>query len=593
MTLSRRELLGSGAALALGGAALAAGAATLASPEPAAAACNPALYQAPLATIALNRMGYGPRPGDIAAYNALGATPDAAHAAYVEQQLNPAAIDDSACTTRLNATLLKLRYDNVHQVLPLNHLAQNTNELWPLAKYQNNYAWAQRIRPYNEVRVATWVRAVYSKRQLLEVMADFWHNHFNVNANADSAISATFPVYDRDVIRANALGNFRTMLTAVAQSTAMMYYLDNVSNRTGGGEGGNENYARELFELHTLGSDNYYKFYDDRRNIGTVTYNGETFAKGYIDDDVYEASYCLSGWTIKNGHWERPTLDDGTYYFDRNWHFPGRKTVLASDGYPNVYLNAAPEQEGSKVLELVANHLGTAQHICKKLVRRFIADDPPQRVIDLAVAEWMAHRNDNDQIARVLRVILLSSEFKTTWSNKVKRPLEAIWSYLRAVNAELPNDEVLADVNQGAYWDAIFWQMDQSGHRLFGWPTPTGHPDVATYWANTQSLLLRWNLPFRLSQSWGGKVAINIVGQTNMNSSCVAIVDSWITRLCGFTISSTTRNALISFLAQGGNPNQPPRPTAQAPDWGDAGALKDRVESMVQLLAMSPEFHLR
>jgi uncharacterized protein (DUF1800 family) len=373
----------------------------------------------------------------------------------------------------------------------------------------------------------------------------------------------------------------------------MMYYLDNVSNRTGGGEGGNENYARELFELHTLGSDNYYKFYDDRRSIGTVTYGGETFAIGYIDDDVYEASYCLSGWTIKNGHWERPTLDDGTYHFDRNWHFPGRKTVLATDGYPNVYINATPEQEGHKVLELVANHVGTAQYICKKLVRRFIADDPPQRVIDAAVAEWMANRTAPDQIARVLRVILLSSEFKTSWGNKVKRPLEALWSYLRAVDADLPNDEVRANANEGAYWDAIFWQADQSGHRLFGWATPTGHPDVASHWANTQSLLMRWNLPYRFSQSWGGNVAINLLSQTTMTSSCTAIVDNWVNRLCGFTISNTTRDALISFLAQGGNPNQPPRPTSQAPDWGDNNALKDRLESMIQLLAMSPEFHLR
>ena len=592
MSLSRRELLGSGAALAAAGAAAATGVNALLSPTPAAAACAGGL-QASLAIIALNRMGYGPGPGDVAAYSALGASPNEAHTAYVEQQLNPASISDSTCEARIAAAKLKLRYDGFNQALPLSNLNKTTAELWPLAKFQNDYEWAERIRPYNEVRVATWLRAVYSKRQLFEVVTDFWHNHFNVNGTSDATIASTMPVYDRDVIRANALGNFRTMLVAVAQSTAMMYFLDNVSNRAVGGEGGNENFARELFELHTLGSDNYYKFYDDRRTIGTVTYNGETFAKGYIDDDVYEASYSFSGWTVKNGHYERPTLDNGTYLFDRDWHFPGRKTVLSPDGYPNIYINADPEQEGYAVIDLVAYHIGTAQNICKKLVRRFIADEPPQAVIDAAVATWMEHRASPDQIKRVLRTILLSDAFKKTWGQKVKRPLEAVWSYLRAVEAKLSDDVVMANANEGNYWDGIFYQVDNGGQRLFGWPTPTGHPDLASYWANTQSLLVRWNMPFILSQSWGGNVAIDLMAATNLSSSCVEIVDSWIARLCGFSISSTTRDALISFMAQGGNINAPPQPTRQAPDWNNQTALKDRVAAMVQLLAMSPEFNLR
>jgi uncharacterized protein (DUF1800 family) len=532
----------------------------------------------PLEVIALSRMGYGPRPGDIARVRGMG------FSAYVEEQLNPAAIDDSACDARIAAARLKIAYGSVNEVRPLSSLAKTTPQLWPLADFGTAMDWSERVRPYNEVRVATWLRAVYSKRQLRELMVEFWHNHFNVNAPSDAAIAATFPVYDRDVIRKHCLGNFRAFLEDVAKSTAMMYYLDNVSNQAGGLEGGNENYARELFELHTLGSDNYLKFVADPTQIPT---GPDGVAVAYVDDDVYEMARCLTGWTIANGYWKRPAQDDGTFLYDPTWHDGNQKFVLGK----RIPRSQPDLKDARDVFTMLARHRGTAQHICAKLCRRLVADEPPAGVVEAAVTTWMANLDAPDQIKKVVRTILLSGEFKAAWGQKVKRPFEAIVAYLRATNAQLPNDD--PDPAKSSYWSSLLWLADQTGHRLFQWPTPTGHPDLASYWTSTNGMLWRWNLPYILAQDWGGKVQIDLAGQTNLGSSCTQIVDFWIGRLCGYSIGATTRQALIGFLAQGGDPTQPPKPKSGAPDWNSAAAVADRLVSMVQLLAMSPDFLFR
>jgi uncharacterized protein (DUF1800 family) len=169
----------------------------------------------PLAVIALNRIAFGPRPGEIDAFNALGATPEAALTAYVDQQLNPAAIDDSAC----DAILANYQFQTLNKPLA---------QLW--TEHQKNPLTGEdRNAPVRETEKATLLKAVYSKRQLQEVLADFWFNHFNING-WDFWSQSVFVHYDRDVLRANMLGNFRQMLEAVAQSPAMLYYLDNQSN---------------------------------------------------------------------------------------------------------------------------------------------------------------------------------------------------------------------------------------------------------------------------------------------------------------------------------------------------------------------------
>jgi uncharacterized protein (DUF1800 family) len=608
MALSRRRFLSSSAALTVAATAAGATSATFGDTQPVKAACA-SFSQPPLELIALNRMGYGPRPGDAARVKALG------FAAYVDEQLNPNGINDSECDRRLSEARLRIQYDAtadyaaVNENRPLNSLSKSTSELWGLARNVPKTSGQERSRPQNEVRVATWLRAVYSKRQLYELLVEFWHNHFNIKSDNSDQIAATFPAYDR-IIREHSLGNFRSFVEAVGRSTAMMYYLNNVTNKVAGGEGGNENYARELFELHTLGSDHYLRFYDQRDDIGVVEYNGELFARGYIDQDVYNASFCFTGWTIRNGHRDFPATPEyntGDFLFFEGWHQGGTKLVLARKD-PSIDFEAEfiedranAENEGRKVFDLVARHIGTARYICGKLCRRLIADEPSQATIDAAVAVWMANRDAPDQIAKVVGAILRAEEFASTWGAKIKRPLELIWSYLRAVEAELlPDGTPVADQNNEAnHWGDIFARSDPGGQRVFGWAAPTGHPDLMSYWANTNSMIQSWNLPYLLTQASGGSVQVDLLGKTPTGDSCIAIVNFWVERLFGYPISTATYEELVSFLAQGNSPSQAPQPRKDAqgrntvPDNNDAGYLKDRLQSLVQLMAMSPDFRWR
>jgi uncharacterized protein (DUF1800 family) len=610
MTVSRRGFIVGTSALAAGAVAAPlleqAGAAQAQAAVPQQAAATP-----PIEIIALNKMGYGPRPDDVARVRSLGL------AGYVAEQLNPSAIDDSACDAKLAAARVKLYYTDKagavvkNSAAPLALLNMPMDELW--ARYRSlegmmdGAPWQEYMRPWEEVRVATWVRALYSKRQLQELLVEFWHNHFNVNASSGGEISAVFPAYDR-IMRENCLGNFRAFTEAVGRSTAMMYYLDNRSNKAGGGEAGNENYARELFELHTLGSDNYLKFYDDRSKIGTVTYGDETFARGYIDDDVYDAAECFTGWTLADGHWELPdTLpNNGQFYYYSKWHYTGDKTVLSPNGFPNIAARQEPEKDGKDVYDLVCYHPGTARHLCLKLCRRLLADNPPSSVVDKAVATWMQHRRSPDQIKRVVETILLSDEFKGSWGQKVKRPFELVVSYMRATNCGMPTDLEVADGKPaaGGYWGNILGNYNQAGHRLFEWPTPTGHPDLATYWLSTNGMLRRWNILDYLGVShpqWGANTGLDLLAETRAlgvditKSSCTQIADAWIGRLFGYGISATTRQAAIDFLAlksMGGDPSKPP--AAVQGEWaGDTNLVPDRVRGMIYLLAMSPEFQVR
>lgn len=558
----------------------------------------------PLSVIALNRLAYGPRTGELAAFQQLGGDDLSRLTAWVDQQLAPETIDDSACQQLVNNARLKIRYDAhsegaypaKNEALPLVNLNKSTPELWPLTNFGVIMNGAERVRPFDEVRVATWIRAVHSRRQLFEVLVDFWHNHFNVNGSGEAQIAATFPVYDRDVIRKNTLGNFRSFLEDVARSTAMLYYLDNYNNKVSGGEGGNENFAREMFELHTFGSENYYKFYDDRSQVGTITYRGQAFVKGYIDKDVYEAASCLTGWSVRNNDpRDKNVGNDGMFTFKNFWHYDGVKLVLN-----RIIESGGGEQDGRAVFDMLAGHPLVARHIIGKLCRRLIGDDISRlgALIDQAVDVWMDNLAAPDQLKKVVRVIVLSEAFRTTWGQKVKRPFEALVSFLRATGAQLPVDQQQVDGKpaEGGYWSSLFNQIAGTGHRIFEWPTPTGHPDTASYWISSNSTLRRWNLPYIITQTYGGNVRIADLTDWNPateSRSVTQIVDDWIGRLFGYGVGTATRNEMITFLAQGGDPNLPPKTTPREPDWNDPKNLKQRYQAMIQLLAASPEFHNR
>lgn len=559
VALDRRRLLRTAGAAALAGATLALfddhlPAAAQTAPVPAMHPRRTALWAAadvePAPApeiIALNRMGFGPRPGDLAALLALGASSEERLAAYVEQQLNPSAIDDSACDAKLAA-------------LTLTTLNKSLPQLWSDHLRADGLDWGERMRPAAETRAATFMRAVYSQRQLTEVLADFWHNHFNVYGY-DFWSGTTWVHYDRDVIRANLFGNFRIMLEAVANSPAMLYYLDNVSNTSGGP---NENFARELFELHTLGAMNYLGALG---KPGSAPKDEQGRPIGYLDTDVYGATRSFTGWRIDG--------DTGAFFFDSAVHDKYSKTVL--DRVLDDFLGI---DDGRTVLDLLASHPGTARHIATKLCRRLISDDPPQSVVDAAAAVFYEQRNALDQLQQVVRTILLSPEFRSTWGQKVKRPFEYAVSLLRSTGADFAPD------------NTFFWLYDRCGQPLFGWHPPDGFPDSKEDWSSTMPMLQRWRLCNWLMDGWryGGDGAnhddlrINLTAQMpSEHTTAESIVDFWAWRILGRALPPTERAAIVTFMAYGSSP------TAALP----AAAIAERLRFMVGLILMAPSFQWR
>lgn len=498
----------------------------------------------PVAVIALNRMGFGPRPGDIESFQSLGSNDEARLEAYVEQQLHPTDIPDNDLETRLVAAGFTTLGKSLEQLWQDHMLAQDDD-------YNNH------ILPLWETIMATLLRMVYSRRQLFEVLVDFWHNHFHVMGWMYEG-APVWVHYDRDVIRQHALGNFRAFLEAVATSPAMLYYLDNFINSRAGP---NENYARELFELHTLGAENYLGV---RRQRDVPGYH-EGQPIGYVDDDVYEATRCFTGWRVNDSDWEEGVRNNGTFLYYERWHDRFQKTVLGRF----LPADQPPLKDGRDVLDALAAHPGTGRHIARKLCRRLIADDPPEEVVNQAAAVFTAQKDAPDQLTQVVRTILLSEAFRTTWGEKVKRPLETIVGFLRATAAEVtPRDSLL-------------WAFYLLGQSPFAWPAPDGYPDRREDWTSTMSILQRWRVMGAFIEGWEDGVQIDILGQTPAGlRSAVALADYWIDRLLGRPMAPTDRQEIVAFMAQGRNPTFPL----------PADQIADRLPSMVGLIAMSPDF---
>ncbi|MBK8050215.1 MAG: DUF1800 domain-containing protein [Anaerolineales bacterium] len=496
--------------------------------------------------VALTRMGFGMRPGDLASLMALGETSDARIAAYVNQQLNPGAIDDSACDAQLAAQ-------------GFTTLEKSLTQLWQDHLRQEGVDWYYRLLPAFETRTATFIRAIYSKRQLVEVLADFWHNHFNVYG-FDFWSGTTWVQYDRDVIRGHLFGNFRTMLEAVATSPAMLYYLDNISNTSAGP---NENFARELFELHGLGAENYLGVVSDP---STIPVDDEGRPIGYCDEDVYGSTRCFTGWSID---WET-----GAFAFDDATHDKYSKTVLGVTipSFQGV-------KDGRTVLDLIANHPGAARYIARKLCRRLIGDVPPENVVQAAADTFHAQRNAPDQLKQVVRTILLSPEFRTVWGQKIKRPYEFAVGILRATQGDFAPD------------DSFFWMYQRLGQALFEWHPPNGYPDFKEDWSSTMPTLQRWRLCNWLIDNWRytdgprkDKLRIDVDGQMPAKyDTPVAIVNFWAQRILGHALPMDELTPIVEFMAAGRNPDYP----LPAQD------IADRLRFMVALILMSPSFQWR
>ena len=335
--------------------------------EPPASAGWPALDAQTLA--GLNRLTFGPRLAERQRVAEIGL------AGWIEEQLAPEALDDSPADWRLR------RFETLS--MSPDDLASLSNKL---------FDDLDTTTVPNELRQATLVRQVYSRRQLYELMVEFWTDHFNISVEkGDCFFLKTLD--DREVVRPHALGRFRDLLWASAHSPAMLVYLDNQVN---GKDAPNENYAREVMELHTLGV------------------NG-----GYTQADVMELARALTGWTVKPNFWR------GQFTFDADQHDTGVKQVLG------LRLEPSGQAEAEQVLERLATHPSTARYVASKLARRFLADEPPALIVERAAAAFIQTQGD---LKAVLRVILLdglatgragcgrsSSGPRTLWSRRCAR----------------------------------------------------------------------------------------------------------------------------------------------------------------------------
>jgi Protein of unknown function (DUF1800)/TAT (twin-arginine translocation) pathway signal sequence len=450
-------------------------------------ACGPMLYQRlsgnpPLSSWptldaldfrALSRLSFGPRPEERSHLKDVGLQ------AWVEEQLAPDSIDDFNCTLRLQAfdTLTMQAHDLVD--LSSRLLGNMDRSVVP-----------------DELRQATLVRQVYSRRQLYESLVEFWTDHFNVaTAKGDCFYLKT--VDDREVVRKNALGSFHDLVFASAHSPAMLVYLDNQANYKGAP---NENYARELMELHTL-----------------------SVQDGYTQSDVMELARCLTGWTVKDHFWT------GDFTFDNRVHDEGVKTVLG------MTLQNAGQAEAEAVLEALAKHPNTANFIAYKLARRFLSDPPPPAIVQRAAATFLATRGD---IRAVLRVILLDGLSQS--QPKYKRPVNYMVSALRLLNAETDGGAALQDY------------LMRMGQTYFGWPSPDGYPDRDNAWDG--NLFPRWQFAFGLVRGEISNTKIDLGNIVNVadTKNLRDAIDAIATLLLGLPFDPAARDELIIAVGAAG-----------------------------------------
>jgi uncharacterized protein (DUF1800 family) len=307
------------------------------------------------------------------------------------------------------------------------------------------------------------LRAIYSNRQLAEELDDFWFNHFNVNYDK-GADHFDVPSYEREAIRPYVLGHFRYLLEATAKSPAMLFYLDNfqsvradIDAKVKGNRpkrGLNENYARELMELHTLGV------------------NG-----GYTQQDVIEVARCFTGWGIKEPR------KGGNFFYNDKVHDKGEKIVLG-----HVIPAGGGEKDGERVLDILAAHPSTARFISRKLAQRFVADNPPQALLDKMAKTFLDKQGD---IREVMRTMLNQKEFwsQGAYQAKVKTPFEMVASSVRALNGEVTDAFALSN------------QVSNLGEPLYRKLEPTGYSNLNAEWVNSGALLGRMNFALALAQN--------------------------------------------------------------------------------------------
>jgi uncharacterized protein (DUF1800 family) len=569
---------------------------------------------------ALNRLGFGPRPGEVEQVRQIGLEN------WIEQQLNPQTIDDSAVSQRLERyPTLKLSSAELLEQFPQPQQAARQAGMTPeqitqlreqiqrrqqaprdpqtggapgddgsmtgsgndagndmvgapgpmsadLAARLANLPRPQQI--IQELSLAKLTRAIYSERQLDEALTDFWFNHFNIFAGkgADRWLLTS---YERESIRPHTLGKFEDLLAATAKSPAMQFYLDNwqsadpeaydriqdqlLERRRRLAErywmtgleppqpnpqnrqrrGLNENYARELMELHTLGVQG-----------------------GYTQKDITEVARVFTGWTI------RQPRQNPEFYFEARLHDPGTKVVLGKK------IHGGGMKEGEEVLHLLAHHPSTAHFISLKLAERFVSDQPPQGLVDRMAAAFL--KSDGD-IRTVMRTMIYSPDFwsREAYHAKIKKPFELVASTVRAIgfDGDLPAALV--------QWSA------RIGEPLYQCQPPNGYSDKADAWVNTGALLNRMNFALQVAGGRNARPQLTALLGADAGGTTDQLLSRFISIFLGGDVSDGTRATLESKLAQvlaptpAGGPSRPGR------------AQQNSLAEIAGLVLGSPEFQRR
>ena len=428
---------------------------------------------------ALKRTSFGPHRDELASINNLGITP------YLEQQLDHLNIDVSTLEAEIAAQFpLTLQ-------TPAQLILNFPDNIFDVA---------------TQMIAATQYRQMFSQRQLYEIMVEFWSDHFNIHLI--NGLGPTLkPFDDQQVIRQHALGNFSELLHASAKSPAMLFYLDNFFNQA---IAPNENYARELMELHTLGVDG-----------------------GYTEDDVKEVARSFTGWTLRFPG--DPGGDYGEFVYVDAIHDDQPKLVLG-----NPIAAGGGQADGEQVLDILATHPSNANFIATKLCQRFISDSPAQMVID-AVAT--AFTNSNGDIKTTLRAVFASAAFLDDADLKFTRPSEYLPALVRSLAPDTPYPP-----DKGQFW---FFAQNTLGQLPFYWPTPDGYPDQQSYWASTGGLLNRWRLSFL---SFAGiipgvdVIQVDYTAMLNGANTLATVVDAITDAVLMRSLSSDDRSIIMEWL---------------------------------------------
>jgi uncharacterized protein (DUF1800 family) len=453
-------------------------AAPAAPPAPPAAAPGAPLTPLAAARHLANRATFGATPAVVEAIQQRGA------AGWLDEQLAPGALPDAEA--RL-AGYTTLRATNAQ-----NDAVRSSDEELLFAELDH----------------ATLQRAVFSERQLYEVMCDFWTNHLNIWRRA-KWLTQLKTVDNEQVVRRHALGRFADLLMASAKSPAMLVYLDNFASEGQPGKVVNENYGRELLELHTLG-----------------IVDG---AHVYSEADVLGVAKVLSGWSI---NWDE-NANRYSFRFSEWWHCRDAVSILGGAwsrpsraNYQDRVANA--QRDGESLLTFLARHPSTARNLASKLARRFVSDTPPRALVDRLAATYLA--NDT-AIAPVLRELFLSAEFQGAAGQKVKRPQDWLHSALRTTRAQVhPAPKGVAASRLRAAGLAL-------GQPVFERVSPDGWPDRATYWVAADGLLKRWEHAAKLARNQ----------LTDANSAEKVVVD--VATLLPAPLPATVRDLLVATAA--------------------------------------------